>query len=199
MNKGIKMAHCEYLNSMNSGDCFYDDKVLLCIDERQLTEDIIVGRDYHYNAQTQQGFSTILPQRISMLTFYIQSLPHQCSFFKKELFNDTLYDESLTIVADTKFHIQKICVEGCSIKLIDEIVCRREPDGISKSYNERRIAEHHKVLAEFLPQGARKDYDTLKSLDKTTLYKFIHLLETSKASKWLTCLIKIIYRIKVVI
>lgn len=196
MNKGIKKAKGDYLNFMNSGDCFFNEKVLQNIHEKHISSDIIVGKDFHYNPRTQRGFSTILPPRISMLTFYIQTLPHQSSFFKKELFNDTLYDESLKIVADIKFYIHKICIEGCSVKLIDDIVCRREPDGISKSYNEQRIAEHQRILATYLPLGARSDYDTLKRLDKTTLYKLFQLLENPKSLKWLTYLIKTIYRIK---
>lgn len=195
MNKGITKATGEYLNFMNSGDCFYDENVLQHIYDKHLVCDIIVGKDYHYNSQTQQGFSTILPPRISMLTFYIQTLPHQSSFFKRELFDNTLYDESLKIVADIKFYIQKICVEGCSVGLTNEIICKREPDGISKSYNERRIAEHQAVLAEFLPCGAIKDYQTLTLLDKTTTYKLLYLLETSKGLKWMTYLIKILYRL----
>lgn len=195
MNKGIKKSSGEYLNFMNSGDCFYDEEVLQNIFDKQLTSDIIVGKDYHYNSETQQGFSTILPPRISMLTFFIQTLPHQSSFFKRELFKNSLYDESLKIVADIKFYIQKICIEGCSVEEIDEIICRREPDGISKSYNERRIAEHQTVIAEFLPSGAIKDYNTLTLLDKTTTYKLLSLLENSKGLKWMTYFIKILYRI----
>ena len=195
MNKGIKKATGEYLNFMNSGDCFYNDKVLQHVFDKQLVCDIIVGKDYHYNPQTRQGFSTILPPRISMLTFYIQTLPHQSTFFKRELFSYTLYDESLKIVADIKFYIQKICVEDCSIELIEEIICKREPDGISRSYNEQRIVEHQTILAGFLPKGAIKDYQTLTLLDKTTTYKLLHLLETSQGLKWMTYLIKILYRL----
>jgi len=195
MNKGIKKATGEYLNFMNSGDCLYNEEVLQQVYDMQHTCDIIVGKDYHYNPQTQQGFSTILPPRISMLTFYIQTLPHQSSFFKRKLFDNTLYDESLKIVADIKFYIQKICVEGCSIEQIDMVICRREPDGISKSHNERRIAEHKAVIAEYLPNGAIEDYKTLSQLDKTSLYKFLSLLETSKGLKWMTYLIKILYRL----
>ena len=195
MNKGIAKATGEYLNFMNSGDCFYAPDILEKVSKNNYDTDIIVGRDYHYNEQTEKGFSTILPPRISMLTFYIQTLPHQSSFFKRDLFSNTLYDESLKIVSDIKFYIQKICIEDCSIQLIDEIICRREPDGISKSYNERRIAEHQAVLAEFLPKGSIKDYKTLALLDKATLYKFLHLVENPRSNYLLTLCIKIINRI----
>lgn len=195
MNKGIAQAKGEYLNFMNSGDCFYDEQVLEHLANRQLTQDIIVGRDYHYNAQTGQGFATILPNRISMLTFYIQTLPHQSSFFRRELFKDSPYDENLKIVSDIKFYIQKLCIENSSIVLLDDIICHREPDGISKSDNERRIAEHQTVLKQILPDGAIKDYQTLAKLDKTTLYKLFKIIESPKSNKLLTLCIKVINRI----
>ena len=195
MNKGIKKATGDYLNFMNSGDCFYNEKVLQNVFEKQFSCDIIVGKDYHYNSQTRQGFCTILPPRISMITFFIQTLPHQSSFFKRELFSNTLYDESLRIVADIKFYIQKICIESCSTEIIDDIICRREPDGISKSYKERRIAEHQTVLKQVLPDGAIKDYQTLAKLDKTTLYKLLTIIESPKSNKLLTLCIKILNRI----
>lgn len=195
MNKGIAKATGDYLNFMNSGDCFFNENVLDNINNRNLSSDIIVGKDYHYNSKTKQGFSTILPSRISMLTFYIQTLPHQSSFFKSNLFDKTLYDESLKIVADIKFYIQKICVEGCSVEIIDEIICRREPDGVSKTYNERRIVEHMAVLKQTLPTGAIKDYHTLAMLDKSTLYKLFHLIETPRTNRYLTYCIKILNRI----
>lgn len=195
MNKGIAKANGEYLNFMNSGDRFYDEKVLQRLTKKNLSQDLIVGRDYHYNAETQNGFATILPPRISMLTFFIQTLPHQSTFFRRELFQDCPYDESLRIVSDIKFYIQKLCVESRSIELIDDIICRREPDGISKSYNERRIAEHQSVIEDILPVGAIKDYQTLAQLDKTTLYRLLELIENTKSRKWLTFYIKIMNKL----
>lgn len=195
MNKGIIQARGEYLNFMNSGDRFFDDQVLERVSEYNLSNDIIVGRDFHYNAQTGHGFATQLPKRVTMLTFYIQTLPHQSTFFKKELFNNCQYDENLRLVSDVKFYIQKICVENCSLELIDEIICRREPDGISNSFNEQRIIEHQNVIKQYLPVGAIKDYQSLSLLDKTTLYRLLSLIESTKSRKWLTLCIKIMNRL----
>ena len=61
MNKGTRQAHGDYLNFMNSGDCLYDEKVLEHLSAKGLSADIIVGRDYHFNETTQQGFATLLP------------------------------------------------------------------------------------------------------------------------------------------
>ena len=195
MNKGIAKAHGDYLNFMNSGDRFYDEDGLQRLSRKGLTSDLIVGRDYHYNAETQKGFATILPPRISMLTFFIQTLPHQSTFFRRELFKDCTYDESLRIVSDMKFYIQKLCIEGCGIELIDDIICRREPDGISKSYNERRIAEHRAIIEQAIPIGVIKDYETLALLDKTTLYRLLALIESPKGRKWITYAVKLMNRV----
>ena len=195
MNKGITKVHGDYINFMNSGDCFYDSMVLANIAAQNLTEDLIVGRDYHYNAETKEGFATILPPRLSMLTFIHHTLPHQSSFFKRELFRNKQYDETLKIAADLKFYIDQICVEQCSVKFVDIIVCKREPDGISWTYNKKRLQEHSRVIQEILPSGAIKDYETLYLLDKETMYKLMHLIENVKSRKWLTLFIKILNRL----
>ncbi len=195
MNKGIVRAKGDYLNFMNSGDCFYQDDILEIIAGKNISTDMIVGRDYHYNETTQKSFATILPPRLSMLTFVHNTIPHQSTFFKRELFKGTLYDESLKNVADVKFYIQKICVEQCSVQFVNNIICRREPDGISMSFNERRLQEHQKVIKEILPAGAIQDYETLHLLDKSTMYKLMCLIEDARCRKWLTFCIKIINRI----
>ena len=194
MNKGITQAKGEYLNFMNSGDCFYSNDVLERVSEHDISQDLIVGRDYHYNTETGQGFATILPQRISMLTFYIQTLPHQSTFFRKKLFDNCPYDEHLKIVADLKFYIQKLCIEDCSIHLIDDIICRREPDGVSNTYNDLRITEHQAVIRQFLPAGVIRDYQSLALLDKTSLYRLVKLIESEKSRRWLTYIIKFMNR-----
>ena len=195
MNKGIAKATGDYLNFMNSGDCFFNEKVLEEVTMKNLSADIIVGRDYHFNKTTQKGFATILPSRLSMLTFIHHTLPHQSTFFKRELFDNCPYDESLKVVADIKFYIQKICVEQNSVQLIDNIICWREPDGISNAYNERRLQEHKQIVEAVLPSGAIQDYETLYLLDKSTMYKLMYIIENSRSRKWLTYCIKIIYRL----
>ena len=191
MNKGISKANGEYLIFMNSGDCFYKNNILESVAKRNM----IVGKDYHYNESTNQGFVIILPPRLSMLTFINDTLPHQSTFFKKELFRNLQYDETLRYAADMKFYLQKICIDQCNVQFINDIICRREPWGISITNHDKCKEEYHKIIKEFLPAGAIRDYETLHQLDKSTMYKLMGLLEDAKCRKCLTYCIKIINRV----
>lgn len=195
MNKGIAQAKGEYLNFMNSGDCFYNANVLKEVSECGYTTDMIIGKDYHFDPTSQRGFATIHPPRLSMLTFYIQTLPHQSTFFKRKLFDNTLYDEEFKLASDLKFYIQKFCIESCSFCFINVIICSREPDGACNAFPEIGQKEHKKILSHFLPAGAIQDYDILHLIDNSTLYKLFTICQDSKARKFLIYAIKIINRL----
>ena len=194
MNKGILQAHGEYLNFMNSGDCFYDEKVLQEVYVR-LNNDMVVGRDFHFNQQTKRSHKTIFPLRLSMFTFYSSYLPHQSTFFKKNLFENAMYDESYKIVSDWKFYIQKIIDEACNVSFIDVVVAWREQDGISSGEMDLVNIEREKVLKEFLPSGINSDYQTLTKIDRGTLEKLLILCDMPRANRLLTYFIKTIYRL----
>lgn len=195
MNKGILQAHGEYLNFMNSGDCFFDNEVLNKVNNNETVADMIVGKDYHENEITGESFSSLLPINPSSLYFYIATFPHQSTFFKYKLFSNCLYDESLKIVSDLKFYIQQIVINGCSIQYYPDIVCRREKDGISDSESKIKYEEWNKLLEEFYPIGIRKDYDRLCLLKKDVFDKLLYLCEKPKALILIRYSIKIVYRI----
>ena len=195
MNKGIAQAKGEYLNFMNSGDCFYNANVLKQVSECGYTTDMIIGKDYHFDPTSQRGFATIHPPRLSMLTFFIQTLPHQSTFFKRQIFDKIVFDENLKMVSDLKFYVQKICVDACSVRFINHIICLREPDGISNIYSEVGKDEHKYVMSCYLPKGALLDYETLHLLDNSTIYKFFSLCQKAKTRKLLIYCIKVINRL----
>ena len=196
MNKGIRKAQGEYLNFMNSGDCFYDSKRLELIDNNHFETDIIIGSDYYYNPATGQGFTSNLPPRLSMYSLYKGSFPHQSSFFRKELFKGCLYDEHLRMVSDWKFFIQKIIFEDCSVSFFRDKVCLRDcDDGICAIYPDVLKNEMDHLLDEFLPRRIRKDYEILAKIDNSTFYKLATLCENAKTLHFITIFIKVLYRI----
>ena len=195
MNKGIRAAKGEYLNFMNSGDIFYNKDVLARVTSEGSNADILVGKDYHYNEDIHKGFSSILPPRISMVTFFMETLPHQGTFIKRSLFADTLYDESLRIAADWAFYVKKIVIEDCSVNLLPIIVSHREPGGISCTQAQNQKEERDTIIHQIMPTGVYRDYQTLAHLDKSTLYKLMNICEHEKARKMLTLCIKVIKRL----
>ena len=167
MNKGIIQAHGTYINFMNSGDEFYSKKV----------------------------FTTILPTRTSMVSFFMWTLPHQSSFIRRSLFEASRYDETLRIVADWKFYLEKIVYEGKRVQLLNLLVSNREQEGVSNSQASITIEERHKVLSTLLPPGIYQDYETLSKLDRSTLYKLLNLIDQDKTRKWITYFIKVLNRL----
>jgi glycosyltransferase involved in cell wall biosynthesis len=195
MNKGIAKARGTYVNFMNSGDIFYDEETLEKVSSLMDDSDFIIGKDYNKDPDTGEVFTTILPTRISMAAFYMWTLPHQSAFIRRSLFENSPYDESLRIVADWKFYMDKIVYDGKTIQLLDLSICNREQEGISISQATRTVEERHKVLSNLLPPGIYKDYETLAKLDRSTLYKLLSLLDQAKSRKWLTYFIKALDRI----
>ncbi len=195
MNKGILKAKGEYLNFMNSGDCFYDKDVLQKVATCGYNDDFIVGKDYHYNIETGQGHVSIQPPRTTMIHFFVATLDHQSSFIKRELFEDSLYDENHRLVSDWIFFIEKIIKEQKHVQFIPNVICRREEGGLSEQQRERNRQEINDYLHQLLPYGVYEDYSTIAKLDKTSIYRLFAICDNTKMRKLLTYCIKIIYKI----
>lgn len=195
MNKGIAQAKGEYLNFMNSGDCFYDNQVLQHVADCGYDTDFIVGRDYHYSEQLQRGHASIQPPRTTMMHFFMATLDHQSSFIRRELFNESPYDESQRLVSDWIFYIEKIIGEGRQVQFIPDIVCQREEGGLSDQQRERNHSEINAYLHQFLPPGVYSDYATLSKLDKTSIYRLFNILDNENKRSWLVKAIKVINKI----
>ena len=195
MNKGIARATGEYLNFMNSGDCFYADDVLQRVAAYNSHADFVVGRDYHFSEAKQQGHASIQPPRLSMVHFFVATLDHQSSFIRRELFNSTPYREDYRLVSDWIFFTEKIVGEGKHVQFIDDIVCRREDGGLSEQQCERNRKEINDFLQQYLPKGVYNDYNTLAKLDKTSLYRLFDILDDNRKRQWLTKCIKLINKI----
>jgi glycosyltransferase involved in cell wall biosynthesis len=195
MNKGILRATGDYLNFMNSGDCFFETDILEKVSAYNSDADFIIGKDYHYNSESHQGHASIQPPRTTMIHFFIASLDHQSSFIKRELFKDSLYDEKYRLVSDWIFFIEKIVNEGKQVQFIPDIVCRREEGGLSEQQREKNRKEINDHLHKILPKGVYEDYATLAELDKTSIYRLFDICNDGKKRKLLTTCIKLITKL----
>lgn len=193
MNKGILKATGEYLNFMNSGDCFYTPDILEKVDKIKTDADFIVGKDYHFSDKTKKGHASNHPPYITMIHFFTSTLDHQSSFIKRELFNNSLYNENYRWVSDWVFFTEKIVSESKSVQFIPDIICLREEGQINRM--EINKLEMDNFLQTFLPYGVYRDYATLTKMERSSLYKLLDICENEKMRKVLNICIKAIFKL----
>lgn len=170
MNKGVKAAHGEYLSFMNSGDMFYNKNVL----EDSLPylhKDIVHGFAENINTPVSTLCLIKVPHRTELFS---PTLHHQACLFRRELFNNCLYDEQYKIVSDWKFYIEQILFFNCSFYRMPVKVAMCEGGGLSEVENEFGINERIDVLNIIVSKLKEKDlYQIHKELMR-------HLMFTSK-------------------
>ena len=188
MNKGIKASKGDYLIFMNSGDCFYNEKVL----EDSLPylgTDFIIGKIKRKDNNKTMNFEL---SDISMMTFYKGAIPHQATFHKRSLFANSLYDETLRISSDWKFFFQKMILENASYSLTPVVVSSFDMTGISNTNNELGAKERAQIISEGLPQRVIKDYEKYKDKDCEMLDLIPQFKYTRTINKIITGFTKIV-------
>ena len=181
MNKGIKQATGDYLNFMNSGDAFHSPSVLYDINNMNIHEDIITGGIYN----REKGITHIIkPQEVTLLTMLKETFNHQATFFKKELFQNRLYDQNYIIQSDAKFNLQSIIYDNCSVKIIDYIVADYDFNGISS--NKLLVEqEWNQLLNELFPKRILMDYKNMYTPAEVPIIKFLPDLKNAPSiQRW---------------
>jgi len=151
MNKGITHAKGEYLLFLNSGDALYDDNVLQNVDDVHSSADIITGQAVRMDTnELLRHYDKNL-----LMQLYHDTLNHQATLIKRDLFKDTCYDENLKIVSDWKFWLEAILWKKASVDVVDVIVTKQDMTGISGgSFSQNSVlqqSERKKVLYELFP------------------------------------------------
>lgn len=129
MNKGIAKAKGEYLNFMNSGDCFYEKETLEKVFSVTHDERIIYG-----DAIFDYGDKECLYQipELDLCKFLYHNLPHQSMFIQRNLHLHYMYDESFKILADWD-NWWKAILDGVNFVYIPIVISRYNMDGMSNT------------------------------------------------------------------
>ena len=167
MNKGVQHAHGEYCIFMNSGDFFYNNKVLELIEESQIIEDVVVGKVV-INDKDQLISPPPASGELTLYHLYSGAIPHQGSFIRTELLRKYPYEKKKKISSDWKFFVQVLILDNRSIRYSDIPVARYDSDGISASNPVLMRKEKDDVLADMFPPRVLADYKQMKQSECMT-------------------------------
>ena len=160
MNKGLGMAHGEYVNFMNSGDTFHSNTVLEEVDKQIGDADIIFGNVCDSATGLRYG-GIAAGSEVTFLTLKKEILCHQGTFYRRNIFDRHPYDETLRLIADWKVNVQAIVFDNCKVKVIDTMVARYDLTGMSTTQSLLHAEERQRVMAELFPPRVLKDYERL--------------------------------------
>ncbi|MCW5913702.1 MAG: glycosyltransferase [Chitinophagaceae bacterium] len=128
MNKGIDQSSGEYLIFMNSGDYFYSTDVLTNVFKENPKADIVYGNVKWWPVNHNGNY----PDHLSFNHFKHNTIPHQGSFIRKELFNLVgKYDEQYEVNSDWNFFVLAIFKYNCSYKHLNLMISYCNTDGVS--------------------------------------------------------------------
>ncbi|MFI3241451.1 MAG: glycosyltransferase family 2 protein [Alphaproteobacteria bacterium] len=175
MNKGILKASGEYINFMNGGDCFYDEKSL------KIATSFICDKDIYYGNSKfltkDDFFIKDCPNVLPNGWFKNDCIPHQSCYIKKELFDKYgLYNPNNKIVSDWEKWIIFIEVNKSSYQKIDEILSIHNYTGISSTNSEQHVKERASVIDKYYNE-------VVSSFVKVKTYKKILGLTWLKTTK----------------
>lgn len=160
MNKGIGLARGKYLLFLNGGDLLYNDTTLARVTpylDRE-TADVFYGDSYRLFEQERDCFIKTYPDKIDKSFFLNNTLAHQSSFIKKDLFERFGgYREDFKIVSDKE---KWLCFVDNGVRFAHLCFpCSRfRMNGISRQPSERLKEEKIRMLKEYY--GEKTLYDS---------------------------------------
>jgi len=128
MNKGVEKCNSDYLIFLNSGDYFYENDTIKKI-HPNLFDDIVYG-DLFIHDKNRTFIKRYQP-KVNKNYFLNDTLPHQASFIKKELFNGCKYDENYKIVSDWIFFFESIILKHKTYLHLPYIISNYSLGGVS--------------------------------------------------------------------
>lgn len=178
INKGIRMAKGEYCLFLNSGDYLYAAGTLEKAFAEKFTEDIVYGEQLVEKDGHLQMVCFYEPEDISFATFIHSTLPHQCTFIRREMFNKVgLYNENNRIVSDWEFNMKALFLHNCTLRKISVPISVYDTNGISSSEEYRELHDKEKrcVLDTYFPRIIC-DVDVWERTKKSKTYKLAQWL-----------------------
>mgnify|MGYP003290561507 CR=1 FL=1 len=173
MNKGIRIAHGEYLFFLNSGDCLYNSRVL----ENFLSLKSFGRYDYYVGKMIfsdRENVKKILSplNRVTLSSIMKGTIAHPASFIKHTRFKNMQYDENYRIVSDLKHFLIDLVFNCASYMPLDFVISVFDNSGISSLQIEKVNEERRRMFSECIPLPIMQDYIQFV-YEKGYLHRFI--------------------------
>lgn len=142
MNKGVALARGEYINFMNSGDCFHGSTVLEQAGNiiRETGPDLFCGRAYARHSGNRYQYNDALWKGMIC--------SHQATFSRRALNEKFPFSTEFKIAADYRFYVQ--CdTSGAPLQHVDLDVAVVDTEGVSFHSMEARTLERLRICHEF--------------------------------------------------
>lgn len=137
MNKGIARATGDWLIFMNAGDTFADNTIVQQFVDGQYSDDIVFGNQIRILADGSENLWQA-PDTVDFLFFYRSGIPHQSTFYKKALFEQTgPFREDFRIYSDWAHAELAVLKHGASCKPINLTISIYDKTGISSDPKHR--------------------------------------------------------------
>lgn len=153
MNKGVRVAHGDYVLFLNSGDTFYDHDVVKRVLPLLKDCDVLTGGTW-----LSSGRLIPAPHTVTMGFLYGATLCHQSSFIRRELLSELPYDEDLRYVSDWKFWVQALIFRDGVYRHTDVVVSNYDWNGMSTVNYKEVEKEKEQALLSFFPKKVWEDY-----------------------------------------
>ena len=180
MNKGIERATGNYLLFLNSGDVFYDEKVLEDVFQYLDGTHSFVAGNLYYKKLNGTEIIRKHPEKLTFGYLAAKTVSHPSTFIKKDMFDlYGSYNEENKIVSDWEFFFKALALNGASFLSVDRIITNFDMNGISSS------AEHHQMMLKEKEDVFKKHMGVIYN-DDTEEFLFKNILEPSKRVKRLS-------------
>ena len=132
MNKGIAHATGEYINFMNSGDCFATHTILSEIFSQERTAEVLYGIMTRGTIDGYINNEPMMKAKFNWWDFYYYNINHQATFIRSDVFKKYgVYDESYKILADWRHFAELFALRKVTYEYIPQIIAIYEGGGLS--------------------------------------------------------------------
>ncbi len=155
MNKGIKCAKGNYCLFLNGGDMLYNEDTIASVIPylKENRADVYYGDSYRLFENEADCFIKTYPNTLDKSFFLTNTLGHQSSFIRRELFEKYGgYREDFKIVSDKE---KWLCFmeKGVSFEHLPFACSQFRMNGISQIKSDSLKEEKRKMFMQYFPEG----------------------------------------------